>query len=359
MRSIDRTLIVICALALAVRLIYAFAASEPTDTGEMDAYNAVAVSGVFSPTTPPLYPLFLRAIYQMFGMRAFTAVYAIQGVIGCLVVIALFYWVNRFFDRTIAVVAAALAAGYPNFILYNAAVLPVSLGVTLIASIIAVSTSQWRAGQKSVISAALTGGGVLMNPAYVFFVPGLVATTRRKLIFAAVLGVVLATWIVRTAIVHDTLVPVYDPGTFDFRLDAYGRVRDAWDVVGIYYYCASAFMGEGWRSYVMDGTFSRISTASHVRTFSYAVLMLLGLAGLIRYYRREHRAFLLPFLGYVVLFSILAPPDGRQRAMLEPLLVFYAAALFVNEYREVRSWCGREHAGADSGDEADDGAGIG
>ncbi|HUV37495.1 MAG TPA: glycosyltransferase family 39 protein [Patescibacteria group bacterium] len=337
MRYVDRNLVIASLAALVVRLIFAFAVHAPTDTGEMAAYNALAVSGVFPASTPPLYPLFLRAIYLLFGNREFTAVYVVQGFVSCLGVVALFHWALLFFDRSVATVAAAITAVYPNFMLYNAAVLPESFGVTLIASIMAVSLSPGRTGLKSGISAALTGCGLLMSPAYLFFIPGLIATSRRRWIFIAVLVVTLAPWIIRNALVYDILVPVYDRHTYGISFDVYERARDAWDILARYYYSASVFLGKGWQSYTMDGTFSTISRASHVRTFSYAVLALLGIAGAIRYHRREHRSFLLPFIGYVALFSILAPLDGRHRAVLEPLLVLYAAVLLVYEYRAIRA----------------------
>lgn len=329
-----------------LRLIFAFIIRDPTDTGDMAAYNALAVGGVLTTSKPPLYPLFLRVVYLVFGMHRFTAVYAVQGVISCIVVIAIYHWAIRFFDRTVASLAAVISAVYPNFILNNGAVLPHSLNVILIASITAVSVSNPNTRSKSIISALLTGAGWLVSHTFAFFVPGLIATARRKLVFIAVLVATLAPWIVRSAVVHGRLVPVCDVETYDMRLDLYGKARDAWEMVEIYYRRASVFMGKGWHSYVMDGTFSRISYASHVRTFSYAVMLLLGLTGLIRYYRKEHRVFLFPFLGYIVLIGTLSSIHGSHRVVLEPVLIIYAAVLVVNEYRAIRAKRGIRSGGA-------------
>lgn len=336
MRFIDRNALSACLAALMLRLIFAFIIREPTDTGDMAAYNALAVGGVLTTSKPPLYPLFLRAVYLIFGMPRFAAVYAVQGVMSCIVVIAIYYWAIRFFDRTVASLAAMISAIYPNFILYNGAVLPHSLNVTLIASIIAVSVSR-HTRSKSIVSALLTGVGWLVSHTFAFFVPGLIVTARRKLVFIVVLVATLAPWIVRSAVVNGRLVPVCEVEAYDMRLDSFGKARDAWDMVEIFYHRASVLMGKGWHSYIMDGSFSRISHASQVRTFSYAILLILGLAGLIRYCRKEHRVFLLPFLGYIVIIGALSSIHGSHRVMLEPVLIIYAAALVVNEYRAVRA----------------------
>ncbi len=348
MRFIDRNALVACLVALVLRVVFALIIREPTDTGDMAAYNALAVGGVLTTAKPPLYPLFLRVVYLVFGMHRFTAVYVVQGVMSCIVVIAIYHWAIRFFDRTVASLAAVISAVYPNFILNNVAVLPHSLNVTLIVSITAVSVSE-HTRLKSIISALLTGAGWLVSHTFAFFVPGLAATARRKPVFIAVLVATLAPWIVRNAFVRGVFVPVCDAETYNVGLDLFGKARDAWDMIDIYYYRASVFMGKGWHSYVMDGTFSRISYASHVRTFSYAIMLLLGLTGLIRYYRKEHRVFLLPFLGYIVLIGTLSSIQGSYRVVLEPVLIIYAAVLIVNEYRSIREKRGIRSVVASSG----------
>jgi len=76
----------------------------------------------------PLYPYFLGAIYAIFG-HSYTAVIAIQSVLGALVAPLVFLATARWFDRPVAWVAGVLAAIYIPAIYFGSLIMKPGLSV--------------------------------------------------------------------------------------------------------------------------------------------------------------------------------------------------------------------------------------
>lgn len=95
---------------------------------DMFQYDALAESirlgrgftwygGIPTAARAPLYPLFLAAIYSVFG-HSFAAARVVQGVVGALLPVAVYSLGHRLFDGRVAIVAGLVVALYPMFLLY-------------------------------------------------------------------------------------------------------------------------------------------------------------------------------------------------------------------------------------------------
>jgi 4-amino-4-deoxy-L-arabinose transferase-like glycosyltransferase len=73
--------------------------------------------GIPTAARAPLYPLFLAAIYSVFG-HSFAAARVVQAVVSALLPVVVYSIGHRLFDGRVAVVAALVVALYPMFLLY-------------------------------------------------------------------------------------------------------------------------------------------------------------------------------------------------------------------------------------------------
>ena len=144
------------------------------------------VSGEAPPARPwfqdPLYAGFLAAIYATFGVGRWPVV-AIQALLGALVPALVFSASRRPFGRPAAVVAGLFAACYAPAIYYDGLLLKTSLGVFLVAGLLALiercGASERRVGWAAV--GALLGLAVLARGNLLLQLPLLVgwAATRH------------------------------------------------------------------------------------------------------------------------------------------------------------------------------------
>jgi len=338
-RRPERYVLSIFLLGLVLRLYFSLAIDVVSDPGELQ-YNALAVQGGLDPEYAPLYPLFLRLVYRLFEAFNVRALYVIQSVASAFVVPLMYTAVSRVCGRRTGLIAALISALYPGFILYNHGIITESWSVLLVASMMALAAAAPREPLRTWVPlrawahGAMIGVGVLLKPAYVFFLPGFLLTTRRMwFILLAGFLVVVAPLAVRNSLASRHFVPVYSAKSYDMNLDfhAYG----SWRMVDLVYDNTLLLFseplrwnpGENVRGPV--GSETEMLAIYYVRKYSYLVLLWLGLIGLARCVRREHVAVALPVLGAVILpilFTRVTEP--RFRVFLEPLLIMYVSLLF-------------------------------
>jgi hypothetical protein len=181
-------IVIVCALALAIRLYCACVCGVTPDFSDMAEYNTLAVHGGLDTYRAPLYPLFLRAVYSIFGGYNYRAVFVIQAIIGAITSLFVYLAACRLWNRRAGLIAALIYAIYPHFILYNVTTLTETLGLFFIAVIILVAVMDIPAGRKAAALAVAVGVGTLLKPAFLFLAPGLLATVRRRWLFIALLG---------------------------------------------------------------------------------------------------------------------------------------------------------------------------
>ncbi len=175
----------ICLLAFLIRLAYVLTLQPRLFWFDGEHYSRLAtgllehgtylnVRGRTSAYWPPGYPLFMAAVYALFGVNI-VAVRVAQCLIGAGTVAVVHRIARRVLDRTGARLAALATALYPLFIYSAGADMPVTLQIALIAggvllTLVAVERSSVRAALGAGLLGAwatLVAGSAL--PAFLLF----------------------------------------------------------------------------------------------------------------------------------------------------------------------------------------------
>jgi 4-amino-4-deoxy-L-arabinose transferase-like glycosyltransferase len=186
--GLDREAVVlalICLLALVIRLAYVLTLQPRSFWFDGEQYSRLATGlldhgsylndrGRPSAYWPPGYPLFLAAIYQLFGVNI-VAVRVVQCLVGAATVAVVHRIARRVLDRSGAWLAALATALYPMFIYSAGADMPVTLQIALIAggvllTLVAVERNSARAALGAGLLGAwatLVAGSAL--PAFLWF----------------------------------------------------------------------------------------------------------------------------------------------------------------------------------------------
>lgn len=321
----DKKLSAIFLGALAARLCFVLATQVIADPGDIQ-YNALAGQRGIGVEYAPLYPLFLRLVYRLFGAFNYNAVYVIQSVASSFVVLLMYATTSSVGGRRAGLIAAVVSALYPGFILYNRGMIIESWCVLVVVSMMAVAARGASRPRDALILGALTGLGVLLKPVFIFFLPGFLITVRRRLLLCAAFLAVLAPLIVHNSIASGELVPGYKKSAYDLTFDLYAKER--WRMVDLVYF--NAVLLFSWHpaesARAGQGAEGGVTAAYYLRKYSYLVLLWVGLVALARGWRREQISIALPILLAVILpilFTRVIEP--RFRVFLEPLLIMYVS----------------------------------
>ena len=117
----------------------------------------------------------------------------------------------------------------------------------------------------------------------------------------------------------------------DFRLQQINESPRAFSqrIIDNLYNNAAVLLSRGWdKQQRVD-----LTGTVYMARYGYVILMTAGLAGLIRYVRREQRKLLLPILGYFLVIVLFSRFLFEKRPLIEPVLVIYAGVLLAGGYR--------------------------
>jgi 4-amino-4-deoxy-L-arabinose transferase-like glycosyltransferase len=326
-------------VALALRICFAFARSAPFISPALAEYNRLALEGGIGSSTAPLYPLFLRAIYSLFGAGNYTALFFVQGILGAIVVVLMYTTFARLCGRTAGMIAAALSALFPDFIVYCLSVRAEWMSVLVVAALMATTAGRLGARRKAALSAALIALGMLVEPLLVFLAPGAFLASRKKKLFVLVLLLALAPFVVINAVRFQKIEPVYEASAFGLGSDENAITRGWRHAIDGVYGNVGAVLTRGRGEDQAVGNGAR-RTGPGAASYAYVVVMFLGLVGLARRYRREQARVVLPVLGYIGILVLFSRFQMPYRVPLEPVLIGYAAALLGG--RTLSSVCGEE-----------------
>ena len=355
--ALDRYVVAVAALfiiGLAIRLHSAATCAAVPSYSDMAEYDQLASEGTFNAHRPPLYPLFLRAIYALFGAGNHRAVFVIQSILSSCAIVLLYRAVSRMWSRRAGIIAAAVYCVYPGLIMYNLTTLTESASVLIAVAIMAVAVSSLGDRRKAIAQGLIVGIGALTKPAFLFFVPGMLVTMKRRTIFLVVFLCALAPWILYNAVANHELVLVSDTGALNFYMsynsDAKGTflalkewesvpageyVRRGLDFIRnnklqtaeIIYAKIFTLFELGWDRHVGRDLVTNVNV-QYAMMYGYLLVFAFGCIGLARRYRARHLPAVLPILSYVVLLILLSHFLIRFRALYEPLLIAYTAILF-------------------------------
>lgn len=342
--------------ALVPRLYLALRCTALPEFSDMARYNDAALSRGFPTALPPAYPLFLRAVYAAFGARNYTAVFVAQSVLGALTVYLVYRVARKIGSEATGIAAAAIAAVYPNFILYGLTTLTETWSLLVLMALLLVLSADMGEARRSLLAVLLLVFGFLFKPVMLFLLPGAWLSVRRKTLFgaaAAALFVPLASYevIVGGSFVrgargfyrtyHDSTPGAAAPVDSLLEEDAEQRLpgasylRTGWRYVverraqalERIHEKSTILVSRGWDAFVLRPIAGDARATRFVMDYAYIPVMMLGLVGLARRYGPRNRMIALPAIGYVLLVLAFSIFKHRYRLMVEPVLVIYAALL--------------------------------
>ena len=193
---------------------------------------------------PPLYPIFLTALFGATGSGA-TRAAALQAVlVGPTAIFLGWLLAARLFAApTVAVVMAWGMALYPNVWRWEMRFYPEPLTLPLALGFLILALTKLPTRKMVVSAGVLIGASLLVRPTSLFLLPGLLAAWwvaagfRRAAgataVAAVVAALVVAPWAVRNYVVLDGFVPLSlqdaaGYGTFNAEAEADDRQRWAW-----------------------------------------------------------------------------------------------------------------------------------
>ena len=166
----------------------------------------------------PGYWLWLGLIYSIFGASSAIAGLIQLFVCGTAVILLTWLLARRLFNHWIALVAATIAAVYPNMFQFEemlfveAVVLPMTL---VLALLVFTGTPSLR---RTIWIGVLLGALMLFRPTSFYLLPGLLAAwwvrggfgyaVRTTSIAVGCMLLVIAPWTIRNAIVFDAFIPI-------------------------------------------------------------------------------------------------------------------------------------------------------
>ncbi|MBC8159675.1 MAG: glycosyltransferase family 39 protein [Roseiflexaceae bacterium] len=236
------------ALALRIGLWWMQARSGAVQAGDPEEYYRAALElmrGSYYDTgkwiRPPLYPLFLAALFLSGGIDTAQAM-LLQAILGAAGVL-LFAWYGwqRFGRRSVALASAALAALYIPLASFGSAMFAEGLFVLIMLASLAaldrVLVTPRYATRWALLAGALLALAALARAVGLFFIPLAAAivllggTTpqswRKRATLAAALiiaaALVIAPWTIRNALVHQRLILIDTNGPISMW---YGTLRD-------------------------------------------------------------------------------------------------------------------------------------
>ncbi|MBN1164841.1 MAG: glycosyltransferase family 39 protein [Candidatus Krumholzibacteriota bacterium] len=329
-------LLIVFLLALTLRLYPAITANQPADSTLLKYYNQLAVQGGFTPTQPPLYPLFLRVIYLLAGTFNYRAVYIVQGIINSVAVLLLYGITAGLCDRRAGLAAALMGALYPNFIFYCLEIKPESLVIFLVILFSTLALVRIKKECQALLFAALTAGGLLLKPVLVWLLPGTFVLNRKRKLYLIIFMLILIPLVIQRINRYHKAVPVFEGRLYELNLKNYTTARDGWDIINRLYSNTARLTEKGWH-FIKSWPDENTRNTTYARGYSYVLIMLGGLVGLAAYYRRGQRPLLLPVGVYLVLLILFTKFKSDFRVVIEPLFIAYSGILVS---KASRSWDG-------------------
>ena len=404
--QISKLLLFMLAIAFLIRIGIAFFIidnSKPVGDIQYDMYalniadgkgfridNLLSVKGNETPGSfgldtlfsfkPPLYPLFLAAIYTAWS-RNFLAVGLIQAFLGSLTCLIIFQIGKMIFDEKIGLISALILGLYPYHILQGTRVADTTLFVflTTLSILYFYKVTEKPTIRNMIITGVIFGLAILCRPNILTFIPFVVIwlwisffpnkTLSLKIIaviFAFIVLTVLP-WTIRNYLVHGQFVLVGTNGGYTFWqannqfTEKYIKMRSDLDPIAfnedinwrekglhelseveqdkwfyregmrfIYNHPFDFIRLSGlkflslWSWYLYPSSESKLKNA--IYTLTYGPLLVLAIAGIMLTYNRWKQTSLLLFLflSFTILYMVFY---GKTiyRSPLDPFLFIFSA----------------------------------
>ena len=345
-------LITILTIAALLRISLAVSCDSVPDYSDMATYNEAAMSEGIPSFPPPGYPLFLRAIYTVFGDYNYKAVFVVQGILSLLTVLMIYSITVRVSNRTAGLAAACIAAIYPNLLAYNLTTLTETLSVFLVVLILYLMTSRSREVWSSILAGVALAAAYFVKPSILFFTPGIILGVKKRLTFLSTLAAILGPVFIYGSLSGTgegrgpvLLYKAYNPRAAETPIFSMEETElgdkgtsgekyleetvnfisgNKWKTLDIIYYKASLLISRGWDSFVLKDISRKNRHLTNILIYGYIPVMLLGFAGLIRFIDRDNRVVAWMMISYLVIHIIITIFKLRYRLLIEPMLIIYS-----------------------------------
>ncbi len=381
-----RPLLLLTLAGLAMRVAFVLvepASSLAGDEHTWTTWGAEVLAGsqvAFSPVRfrlifyPPLYPYFIGTAYALFGSLG--AVKLCQVAVAVLLVPALGLLGAACFGRTTGLVAAGVAAFYPELIWFSAHFWSETLFLVVLWWAFERLVAADSSGRDAPVLAAglLWGLAILTRETPLYFTPVAAAWlafrparprgARRGCLFVLAAVLTVAPWTVRNWVVYHAFVPVSTAGALNLwqgnapltRQEVYDRYADVHGRIQKYHYAQRmgieaiverqpTWILEKLRSemplfweadslvliHIRRGAYGNVGPAAGAVTAvivlaPYLVTVALFVFGVAWAILDRRAALLLAFLGYYVLIHVATHGFARYRLPAMPILFLFAAA---------------------------------
>ena len=226
----NRKILFVFLVALALRLMYVMLIPQIGIARDADVYRIIAgniaqyhaylgIDGKPDVFWAPGYPLFISAIYMLFGIDNLSAVRIIQAVLSALMVFPVYFICARVFDQKIGIIAAIITCVYPGFIGYSGMILPQLLIAFLLTVFMWLIIRPQFNVLSDVVLGLMAGYSALTRPELILFylliliiIPFAARpkclSVKRALLILVVMCSVISIWSVRNYALFGKFIPV-------------------------------------------------------------------------------------------------------------------------------------------------------
>lgn len=322
-------------VALVIRIVFCATLEPRPFSFKMKKNDFVAQTLTINKHQPPLYPLFIRTAYGLFGFKNYRALFIVQGIVSALVVPLLFLLVTHISTPATAFTAGTIAALYPNFVLHNITLLENSIGIFLTTVLMFILLIDCKESNRAIAAAVTTGIGIMLMPVFLYLLPGLLFVLKKRKLYLVVLTIVLLPLVIHNSVLNQKFVPLFNRSTWAIDLQTYQN-EDITLMDTMYLKIATLFRKESKLVY-HEGIDRTLIAKIYISYYSYILLLIAGMIGMIRFYRKEHRSIVFPMLSFVFLLVFIGRFDLEYRVLLEPLLIVYLSILLTHRVGDVSS----------------------
>ncbi len=240
--------------------LWAEFAGQPLHVWDERDYNTIAVhlvrdhqfslvSGRPTSLRPPLYPLLIAGVYEVFGLENYQAVRLLQAGLSLLVAVLLYRFGSMAYSRKVGLCLAGLFAFYPSLLVYDNLVLTeLPFTAFLCGACFSIAQAHHRRSLTLLACAGLLLGLAALTRSVLWLFPGVLGAIllrtwpgdlRQRLLAAGSLvlayGLVMTPWTIRNTRLERTFQVVDCMSGRNFMMGNYEftPMHRAWDAITI------------------------------------------------------------------------------------------------------------------------------
>lgn len=211
-----------------------------------DAYHT-AVAGRPTSFQEPVYPLFLSALYAVFGLDNYLVARLCQACVGALIPVMIFLLGEKVVGKGVGLIAGLFLVVHPSLIYFSGLLMTETLFTLLVMAglYMLTWTIERTPGYRDIVFGILVGIALLTRSVLLGFLPILFLwlwlrsdfrkAFQRMILIGTGCAVIILPWTVRNFIVHRAFVPLTTKGGYNIYIYSFPvrnyDFNDRWDVI--------------------------------------------------------------------------------------------------------------------------------